>query len=475
MPLIFSGAVGLAGAVEVTGNGYVPPPPPPYFIANGPASSVSEGRSVAVDSLGNMYVVSSTTSGVDIGIVKYSVSTGAVVWQYKIDSGSTGDGAKSIYIDGSDNIYISGSVIGGVGFQSPGRLFVAKLNTSGAIQWQRHIATSSGNDASADAYDMAVDSAGNVIVCGDSRIGAFIAKLNSSGVVQWFKTANSIQQIRSVATDSSNNIYLMGQGTLYANGSYGVPLAIVKLNASGVQQWNKTYGGSQLVGGLAVSASGYVYAAFNGAVSSGVGAILAKLSATDGSQVWQRTLNLTSVPAYAYGGYVGVGGLPYTTTNGGNIAIDGSENVYWASIIAYNHDGNVGMNNYRAVIAKYNSSGAIQWQNWMYRTPLLSHPNGFDYFNTITADNSGSVYAVGRIDNKNTLVKLPANGTLAGTYSVGGTSIIYGTSNVPDSAGPTAQANDNNQALSALTGYVETTTSYTPVATAFTVTTVTIG
>lgn len=454
----------------------IPPPPPPYFIAQGPTNAVSEGRSVAVDSLGNMYTVSSTNSGVDIGIVKYNVATGAVAWQYKIDSGSTGDGAKSIYIDGSDNIYIAGSVFGGVGPFSPGRLWVAKLDTSGAIQWQRYIAVDPGElNASADAYDIAVDSSGNVILCGDSRLGAFITKLNSSGVVQWFKIANSIQQIRSVATDSSNNIYLMGQGTLYANGQYGVPLAIVKLNTSGVQQWNKTYGGSQLVGGLAVSSSGYVYASFNGAVSSGVGAILAKLSASDGSQVWQRTLNYTSVPPFSSGPYIGVGGLPYTTANGGSIAIDSSENIYWLSQIAYNWDSNVGMNNTRAVIAKYNSSGSIQWQNWMYRTPLLVYPDGFDYFGFITVDNSDSLSAVGKINNKNTLVKLPVDGTLTGTYTVDGTSIVYGTSSVPDSVGPTAQANDTSQALTALTGYVETATTYTPVSTSYSITTVVIG
>lgn len=476
MPLIFTGAVTLTGAVEATGTGYTPPPPPPYFIAQGPDSSVSDGRSVAVDSLGNMYTVSSTTSGADVGIVKYSVSTGAVLWQYKIDSGSAGDNAKSIHIDSSDNIYIAGAVFGGVTFMSPGRLWIAKLNTSGAIQWQKHIAMDATGDASADAYDIVTDSSGNVIICGDKRNGTFIAKLNSSGVVQWFKVTNSIQQIRSLATDSSDNIYLMGQGTLYANGTYGVPLAVVKLNSSGVQQWNKTYGGSQLVGGLAVSSSGYVYASFNGAVSSGVGVILAKLSASDGSQVWQRTLQLNSQPAYHSGPpYYGVNGLPYTTTTGGSIAIDSSENVYWLSQISYNYDYQVGINNSRAVIAKYNSSGAIQWQNWMYRTPVLSHPNGFDYFNTITVDNSGNLCAVGKINNKHTLVKLPADGTLAGTYSVGGTSIVYGASNASDSVGPTSQATDNNQALTALTGYVETTTSYTPASTSYTITTVVIG
>ena len=471
MPLIFSGAVNLGGAMEVTGNGYVPPPPPPYFIAQGPTNGVSEGSSVAVDSSNNMYQVGSVSGSTDISISKYSVSTGAVVWQYKIDSGST-DAGFGIHIDSSDNIFVVGRTGGGAGYNSPGypsnegagpngRIWVAKFNTSGAVQWQRRITEITYNNGYSEALNIVSDSSGNLYIAGRYNITACVIKLNSSGIVQWFKSgATAI--ISSLAIDSSNNIYVIGSKNAPSSSNYTA--SIVKLDSSGSQLWHRTWsgdnGGGNFAGGITVSASGYVYVSFS--ANSASEGFLAKLSA-DGTQQWQRKI--------ASPGGFETSWLPFST-----LSVDSSDNIYWVINCQYNYHYSVGFRNQKAVIAKYNSSGSQQWQREMYVSGT-TYPNAFDYLNKIKADNSNNFYVTGQMNSINVLAKLPADGTLttATYYTVATKPIIYNVSTLAESAGTITLATSGATSFSTITSWTEAATAFTPVATSFANATVIIG
>ena len=428
-----------------------PPPPPPYFIAQGPTSGTSVGRAISIDSSGNMYEVGVVNSSAEINLSKYSVSTGLVIWQYKIDS-AYNDNAYSIYIDSSDNIFVAGIAGGDLYPSNPnGQSWIGKFNTSGAIQWQTTIA--------AEAYgsvinQLVTDSSGNIIVAGytPNVYGkGWVAKLNSSGTVQWFKTTATESGLTGVATDSSNNIYLVGSGA--ARGNPGVAM---KLDTNGNQQWAKTWAGSAYAdgaGGVAVSSSGYVYISFSANNSD---AYLAKLSTTDGSQVWQRKLNSG------------------TNDYGNSLSIDSSDNIYWVVNVLYNYSGQVGYQNEKAIMAKYNSSGTIQWQRQMYVSGT-SYPNAFDLLNNIKVDNSSNFYVAGQMSAKNILAKLPTDGTLttATYYTVNGTPIIYNASTLTDSAG---SLNLGTGGTYTDTGsYTQSTPTYAVTATSYTTATVVIG
>jgi hypothetical protein len=262
--------------------------------------------------------------------------------------------------------------------------------------------------------------------------------------------------------DSSDNLYLMG----VTNSHPGAPGVIVKLDSSGNQVWLKNWEGNiggagpgsqyaNYAGGLTLSSSGsYLYASFSASNSDG---FLAKLSTTDGSQAWQRRAS-------------GVG-----NEYGGSVAVDSSENVYWATSQLYNYDNNVGYNNQKAIIIKYDSTGTIQWQRQMF-TSGLAYPNNFDYLNKIVVSGS-DFYVGGHMNLTNISAKFPGDGTLttATSYSVNGKSIVYNSSSITQDATGLTLGTSAAAHFVTLTGWVESATAFTPVATSFTITRVVIG
>ena len=441
-------------------NFQYPPPPPPYFITQGPTSGDSDNKSIALDSSGNIYSVGTLTSGSgDISFIKYDTN-GTAVWQYKIDSGAA-DGSMGIHIDSSNNIFVVGRVGGGTGYTGTGNIWVAKFNTNGAIQWQRKMSDSDRwDDGSADGYCITSDSLGNLYVGGwlFNQMACLI-KLNSSGVIQYFKMGNTFAT-NHLVIDSSDNLYIMTSGTGARGQEYGRAGTILKLNSSGTQIWQKTWaqgpGTTNYAGGLALSSSGsYLYASFSADNSD---AFLAKLSTTDGSQAWQRRAS-------------GVG-----NEYGSSVAVDSSENIYWATSQLYTWDNNVGYNNQKAVIFKYNSSGTIQWQRQMYVSGI-GYPNNFDYLNKIVVSGS-DFYVGGHMNLTNISAKFPGDGTLttATSYSVNGKSIVYNASTLSESNTGTLTLGDEATAqFTNLGSWIESATAFTPVATSFTITRVVIG
>jgi hypothetical protein len=256
----------------------------------GDAGAATECNSIAVSSAGNVYIcgLSEASGTFDLQIAKYNTS-GAIQWQRRL-GGADNDYGYSVAIDASENVYVVGQS------GSNGDLQIAKYNTSGTIQWQRsisevvgytqkgygiavdasgnsysvgysYIPITSSNDGILFKYDtsgtlqwqmsfgdgntdisnaVAVDSSGDVYVCGYHGIGGVndiqIAKYNSSGTIQWQRklVASNGAIGFSVATDLSNNVYICGQG----NNSTQLDGILAKYNASGVIQWQRSLGGT---------------------------------------------------------------------------------------------------------------------------------------------------------------------------------------------------------------------------------------
>ena len=192
-----------------------------------------------------------------------------------------------------------------------------------------------------------------------------------NGSVLWGTTGfeySNAQNANQAAVDSSGNVYVSGTGNAAGAGSYD--LVIAKYNTSGAIQWQRTLGGtsSDQNGGVAVDSSGNVYITgyTNSAGQGDADALIVKYN-TSGVIQWQRTLGGSNAE-YGYG-----------------IAVDSSGNVY---ISGTTNTAGVIVGGYDMLIAKYNSSGTIQWQ----RTLGLSNN---DQGNSIGVDSSGNVYVVG--------------------------------------------------------------------------------
>ena len=169
---------------------------------------------------------------------------------------------------------------------------------------------------------VAVDSTGNIYLVGcvynmssmyKMLYDMVLVKYDSSGVQQWNRTwgGSGVDEGYGVAVDSSDNVYLAGSTSSFGEGSSD--MVLMKYDGSGVQQWNCTWGGgsSDESYGVAVDSSDNVYLV-GGTNSFGEGSRDMVLMKYDGSgvQQWYRTW----------------GGSSFD--EGYGVAVDSFDNVY---------------------------------------------------------------------------------------------------------------------------------------------------
>jgi len=249
-----------------------------YEYASG--YGINFGLSVVVDSSSNVYVTGTTYLGTtpqnDIPIVKMD-SSGAVTWQRQIGTASTIQAGSAIAVDSAGKVAVCG-----YDYQtSPYSGVLAQYNSSGTLQWQRKLTYPTYNFL---LQHITIDSSDNIYVVGWTQTPAykiFIAKYNSSGAIQWQRELNYATNLNAtgVTTDSSGNVYL--SLTINILG-YGM---IIKYNSSGTVQWQRAltteYGGSTLIGNI-VGTNYYSTGTYNDGTYQN--ALTVKLP-TDGSKI----------------------------------------------------------------------------------------------------------------------------------------------------------------------------------------------
>ena len=181
--------------------------------------------------------------GYDAFVVKYS-SSGAKQWNLTW-GGSNHDYGHSIAVDSEDNIVITGST---EPFGAEKKVAcIVKYSSGGLLLWN---ATWAGF-GSACGYDVAMDSANNIIITGQAYSlvegidDAFIVKYSPSGVMQWNRMwGGSYRDCGyGVAVDSGDNIVMAGE--TYSSVSDGTGAFVVKYSSLGVQLWDRVWGGSE--------------------------------------------------------------------------------------------------------------------------------------------------------------------------------------------------------------------------------------
>ena len=366
---------------------------------DGPENDTDYVRSIAVDGQGNVYITGSSDgngTGSDYATIKYN-SAGVQRWVARYNGpGNGNDDARSIAVDDSGNVYVTGGSIGtGTGWDYA----TIKYNSAGVQQWvQRYNSTGNGNE---NASSISVDGSGNVYVTG-SRYTTI--KYNSSGVQQWIKTDGGVDAT-SIAVDDSGNVYVTGARVYHYYDSY----ATIKYNSSGVQQWVQIYsnGGEDVANSITVDNSGYVYVTgksqdmytwwdyatikYNSNGDSlwvkrygGDGAEYARSIAVDGSgNVYVTGSGYTTIK------YNSSGVQQWIKIFGGSgegIVVDGFGNVY---VTGSNSGGGTGSD---YVTIKYNSSGDTIWVR-RYNGP---GGNAEDDAYKLVVGGQGNVYVTGR-------------------------------------------------------------------------------
>ena len=186
-----------------------------------------------------------------------------------------------------------------------------------------------------------------------------------------------------IAVDSSGNIYVAGYTAGALDGetnSGGDDIYLTKYNSAGTRQWTRLAGttGSDQSGwgAVAVDGSGNIYVTgytsgnLDGETNAGGSdAVLIKYDSS-GSKLWTRLLGTAgSDSAWA-------------------VAVDGSGNIYISGFTDGNLGGETNSGGTDAFLAKYNSSGTLQW------TRLLGNAT-LTYSYAVAVAGSGNIYISG--------------------------------------------------------------------------------
>jgi uncharacterized delta-60 repeat protein len=190
---------------------------------------------VAVDSRDNVIVAGYTYSfggaSANFWVIKLN-SSYSVLWNRTFDRGNY-DVAYGVAVDSSNNIIVTGvSTLSGLAYD----YLTVKYDANGNLLWNRTAAGASGKRDYAE--DVAVDSNDNVIITGETELSTnfydvWTLEYDSNGNHMWNRTIGGSYNdyAYDVAVDSDGNIILAGQTRSFSiNGvdlwmiKYGTPV-----------------------------------------------------------------------------------------------------------------------------------------------------------------------------------------------------------------------------------------------------------
>jgi len=237
---------------------------------DGPSNYHDIPYAIAVDMNNNVYVTggsSNVGTRYDYATVKYSPA-GSELWVARYNPTTNNeDIAKAIVVDGSGNIFVTGSSDGS-SLDNPDYATI-KYNSDGIQQWLSRYDGAVGGD---NAYALVLDGSGNIYVTGESRSPAAHNSYDyltirydaSSGDTIWTARYNgpgdNTDISLSIAADLLGNVYVTGYSR--GNGTAN-DYATLKYNSTGSQQriirYNGSGNGDDFANTVAVDTIGNVY------------------------------------------------------------------------------------------------------------------------------------------------------------------------------------------------------------------------
>jgi Bacterial Ig-like domain (group 3)/Beta-propeller repeat len=437
------------------------------------------GQGIAVDSAGNAYVTGQTYStnfpttpgafqtacnGNSTFVAKFNPTGSALVYSTYLCGGP----GRGIAVDSAGNAYVAGAA--GPGFPiTPGAFqtvckngscaYLTKLNPAGsALVYSTYL----GGSVQDQAFGIAVDSAGNAYITGQTYStdfpitpgafqtacdggsncyaygDAFVAKISPDGsslVYSTFLGGSFVDYGQGITVDSSGNAYVVGitsssdfptMNPLQPNlRGYDGSAFVTKLNPTGSALVYSTYlGGSVGEGGegIAVDSLGNVYVtgltlSADFPTTPGAFQTVCNHGSGCGKQADAFVARLNSSgSALVYSTYLGGSGWD----QGYGIAVDSACNAY---VTGYTQSTNFpttpgasktgcgsACGNGRAFVSKLNPAGSIL----VYSTDLGG--SGSDVGFGIALDSAGNAYVAGRTNSINFPTKNPLQPANGGNY-----------------------------------------------------------
>jgi hypothetical protein len=346
-------------------------------------NSFNSSEAISVDMNGNVYVtgyfrqtvdfnpapaqaiLNLTSQGnTDIFVTKLDAA-GNLVWAKQF-AGANFNGAYSIAVDGSGNVFTTGYFRGIVDFNSgslsfnlaasgsSSDVFIAKLDASGELVWVKQF----GGTGSGVGSRLVLDASGSIYTVGnfqntvDFDPGAgvfdltsaglediFISKLDEMGNFVWAKQflGTNSDDVYSIAVANSGNLFTVGrfQGTIDVDPGVNTfnmtstgnnNTFVAKLNASGDLIWAKQLEGTNIIGRDLViddAENSYLTGEFEGTANIDPSGINLTLTSSGGLDFFNAKLNSAGDVVWANG----YGSVANETSQ--SVAVDNLENVWF--------------------------------------------------------------------------------------------------------------------------------------------------
>lgn len=306
------------------------------------------------------------------GIIS-KVSGNSILWSKNISNSLDVSITGIKEYDG--DVYVTGYD----GSTTPRKAFIAKLNSSGVVQWKTIYSLVSVN-----LFAESIDIKDNILImCGSASISGsysgFIIKINTTnGNIIWQKYYSYLSNqvyFSKVEIDSNNNIIVCGLNNNNSNNDEG--MFVAKFDADGVFKWAKSTSGSgniERFSNITLDSQNNIYTIGNSDSSSGINSddIMIMKFNTSGTTLWQKMLG-------------GVG-----SDLGFGIAIDDNNGV----IICGNTttSGNSNASTWNGFVARLDVSGLLTgtWNGWTLQNRSLPETSITLIENTLTTTSAAS-------------------------------------------------------------------------------------